>query len=79
MTTQSIAVPVPSHALGRTLRWLLVAVAVLAVAVAAFMVGRMTVGSTPAPATQPAVISHVPASADPGICQQIGHFRSAAC
>lgn len=79
MTTPSISAPLPGHTMGRALQFLLATVAVLALVTVAFVVGRVTVGSSPAPATSPAVSSQVPASTDSGICQQVGHYRSAAC
>ena len=78
MTVTSVSAPGPVQATGRTLRMLLVTATILILLVAAFVVGRVTVGSSSAPGTTPAVKTQVQSS-DTGICQQVGHYRSAGC
>jgi hypothetical protein len=78
MTISSTTLPLV-HTMGRSLRILLVTAAILVLATVAFILGRVTVNSSSTPAKVPAVVAHVPASNEPGICQQVGHFRSAGC
>jgi hypothetical protein len=77
MTTPSITHPMPVHqAMGRSLRILLAAVALVILVTVAFVVGRVTVSSNPAPAQAPAVHAQAPlASVDNGRMCQIGHYR----
>ena len=75
MTTTSITTSMPPHqTMGRTLRALFVAMAVVVLLTVAFVVGRVTAGSGSAPAVTPAVSTHLPASNDAGVCQQVGHL-----
>ncbi len=74
MTTHSITAPLPVQAMGRALRLLLATVAILVLITTAFVVGRVTVGSSPAQAKHPAVNTEVLASSSTGICEQVGHF-----
>ncbi len=79
MTISSPTVPTFVQTTGRSLRILLVTAAILVLVSVAFVIGRVTVGSGPAPTTPPAAKTFVPVSNDNGICQQVGHFRSAGC
>src|SRR5580698_4136160 len=78
MTTTSVSAPGPVQATGRTLRMLLVTATILILLAAAFIVGHGTLSSSSAPSRAPAVRTQVLGS-DSGICQQVGHFRSAGC
>jgi hypothetical protein len=78
MTISSTTDPTLVQTTGRALRILLVTAAIL-VASVAFVIGRVTVSSSQAPVTTPATSKLVPASNDNGICQQLGHLRSAGC
>jgi hypothetical protein len=78
MTVHSSTVPTLVQTTGRALRILLVTAAIL-VASVAFVIGRVTVSSSPVPVTTPATSKLVPASNDNGICQQVGRLRSAGC
>jgi hypothetical protein len=68
MTTPSISTPIPVHqAMGRALRILLAALALVLLVSVAFVVGRVTVSSNTTPAQAPAMHSQAPASsADTG-------------
>jgi hypothetical protein len=79
MTVPSSTVPALLQATGRALRNLLVTVAILVLLSMAFVIGRVTVSSSPASVTTPATSKVVPASNDNGICQQVGRLRSAGC
>ena len=79
MTIPSSTVPAFVQTTGRTLRILLVTAAVLVLLSVAFVIGRVTVSSSPVPVTTPATGKLVPASYDNGICQQVGRLRSAGC
>jgi hypothetical protein len=78
MTTTSLSAPPRVQAIGRTLRMLLAAAAIVILLGVAFVVGRVTVSSSSAPGTAPAASTQLPGS-NSGICQQVGHFRSAGC
>jgi hypothetical protein len=78
MTTTSLSAPAHIQAIGRTLRMLLAAAALLILLGAAFVVGHVTVSSSSAPGKAPAVSAQVPGS-NSGICQQVGHLRSMGC
>jgi hypothetical protein len=78
MTTTSLSAPARIQAIGRNLRMLLAAAAILILLGAAFVVGRVTVSSSSAPGTAPAASVQVSGSSS-GICPQVGHFRSAGC
>ena len=78
MTTTSLSPPARVQAIGRTLRMLLAAAAILILLGAAFVVGRVTVSSGSAPGKAPAASTQVLGS-NSGICQQVGHFRSTGC
>jgi len=78
MTTTSLSAPARVQAIGRTLQMLLAAAAILILLGAAFVVGRVTVSSSSAPGKAPTVSTQAPGS-NSGICQQVGHFRSAGC
>jgi hypothetical protein len=76
MTTASISTSMPLHqTMGRTLRILFVTIAVVVLLTVAFVVGRVTAGSSSAPAITPAVSTHLLASNDTGVCGQVGHLR----
>jgi hypothetical protein len=77
MTTPSITHPIPVHqAMGRALRILLAALALVILITVAFVVGRMTVSTNTTPAQAPAVHTQAPPSSlDTGRVCQIGHFR----
>ena len=77
MTTPSITYPIPVRkAMGRALRILLVALALLVLVTVAFVVGRVTVSSNTTPAQAPAVHAQVPvSSADTGSVCQVGHLQ----
>ena len=77
MTTPSITHPLPLHqAMGRGLRILLGALALVILITVAFVVGRVTVSSNTTPAQAPAVHAQVPASsADTGAVCQVGHLQ----
>ena len=79
MTTQSISPPIPSQAFRRTVRLLLATAAVLVLATAAFVLGRVTVNSGSTASNVPAPSTQSPVSSDLGVCQHYGHFYSAAC
>jgi hypothetical protein len=79
MTVPSSTVPAFVQTTGRALRILLVTAAILVLFSVAFVIGRVTVSSSPVPATTPATSKIVPASASNGICQQVGRLRSAGC
>ena len=81
MTMTSISAPGPVQAMGRTLRMLLATATILILLAAAFVVGHVTVSSSSAPGTAPAVRTQVQGSNSgiSGICQQVGHYRSAGC
>jgi hypothetical protein len=79
MTGPAITAPITLGAMGRTLRVLLVAAAILALATAAFFVGRVSVGSSPVLTKVPAVSTQLPVSDNTGVCQQVGHFLSGGC
>jgi hypothetical protein len=81
MTMTSISAPGPVQAMGRTLRMLLATATILILLAAAFVVGHVTVSSSSAPGTAPAVRTQVQSSNSgiSGICQQVGHYRSAGC
>jgi hypothetical protein len=79
MTVPSSTVPALVQTTGRALRILLVTAAILVLFSVAFVIGRVTVNSSPAPVTTPATSKLVPASYDNGICQQAGRLRSAGC
>ena len=78
MTTTSLSAPARVQAIGRNLRMLLAAAAILILLGAAFVVGRVTVSSSSGLGTAPSASTQVPGS-NSGICQQVGHFRSAGC
>lgn len=64
MITPSITHPNPVHqAMGRALRMLLAALALVLLVTVALVVGRLTVSSNTTPARAPAVHSQAPASA----------------
>jgi hypothetical protein len=77
MTTPSIPHPIPLHqTMGRTLRGLLAALALVLLITVAFVVGRVTVSSNTTPAQAPAVHTQAPASSvDTGRMCQVGHLR----
>ena len=77
MTTPSIPHPIPLHqTMGRALRGLLAALALVVLITVAFVVGRVTVSSSTPPAHAPAVHTQAPASsADTGRMCQVGHLR----
>jgi len=79
MTISSTTVPTSVQMAGRALRIVLATAAILILASVAFVIGRVTVSSTPAPATAPLSSTLMPASNAGGSCQQVGHFRSAGC
>jgi hypothetical protein len=79
MTVPSSMIPALVQTTGRALRTLLVTAAILVLLSVAFVIGRVTVSSSPAPVTTPATSKLVPASNDNGICQQVGRLRSAGC
>ena len=79
MTVSSTTGPALVQTTGRALRILVVTAAILVLLSVAFVIGRVTVSSSPAPVTTPAVSRVVPASNDNGICQQVGRLRSAGC
>ena len=77
MTTPSITHPIPVHqAMGRHLRTLLAAMALVILVSVAFVVGRVTVSSNATPAQTPAVHTQAPPpSPDTGRMCQVGHYR----
>ena len=77
MTAPSITHPIPvRQAMGRSLRMLLAALALVLLVTLAFMVGRLTVSSNTTPAPAPAVHTQAPSSAtDTGRLCQVGHLR----
>ena len=79
MTVPSSTVPALVQMTGRAMRVLLVTAAILVLFSVAFVIGRVTVTSGPAPVSTPATSKLVPASNDNGLCQQVGHLRSAGC
>ena len=78
MTTTALSAPGPVQAMGRTLRMLLATATVLILLAAAFVLGHVTVRSSSAPGIAPGLTTQVQGS-NTGICQQVGHFRSAGC
>ena len=78
MTVHSSTVPALVQT-GRALRILLVTAAMLVLVSVAFVIGRVTVSSSPAPVTTPATSKLVPASNDSGICQHVGRIQSGGC
>jgi hypothetical protein len=72
-------VPNPVLATGRALRILLIAGAILALATVAFVLGRVSVGSSSIPARAPSVITQLSTANDTSTCQQIAHYRLMAC
>jgi hypothetical protein len=78
MTGSAITAPITLGAMGRTLRVLLVAAAIL-LATATFFLGRVSVGSSPVLTKVPAVSTLLPALNNTAICQQVGHLRSGGC
>ena len=70
MTTPSMTHPIPVHqAMGRALRMLLAALALVLLVTVAFMVGRVTVSSNTTPAQAPAVHTQAPPpSLTPAAC-----------
>ena len=76
MTTPSMTHPIPVHqAMGRALRILLAALALVILVTVAFVVGRVTVSSNATPAQLPAVHTQAPpAPVNTGPCW-IGHYR----
>jgi hypothetical protein len=79
MTVPSSTVPALIETTGRALRILLVTAVIVVLVSVAFVIGRVTVSSSPAPVTTPATSKVVPASNGNGICQQVGRLRSAGC
>jgi hypothetical protein len=81
MTSPSVTAPGQVLATGRALRILLVTVAILVLATAAFVLGRVSSGSSTGSASPkvPAVSTHLPASNDSGTCQQIRHYLVTEC
>jgi hypothetical protein len=80
MTTSPVLIaPSPVLAMGRALRIVLITVTIVALATVAFVLGRVSVGSSSAPTTAPSVSTQLPTVTDAGTCQQIAHFRSVAC
>ena len=77
MTTPSMTHSIPvRQAMKRSLRTFLTALALVVLVTVAFVVGRVTVGSSTAPAHAPAVHTQAPASsADTGRVCQVGHLR----
>jgi hypothetical protein len=77
MTTPSMTRSIPLHqTMGRSLRTLLTALALVVLVTVAFVVGRVTVGSSTPPAHAAAVHTQAPASsADTGRVCQVGHLR----
>ena len=78
MTVPSSTVPTLVQTTGRALRILFVTAAILVLVSVAFIIGRVTVSSNPAPVTTPAT-RLVPASNDNGICQHFGRIQSGGC
>jgi len=77
MTTPSMTHSIPvRQAMGRSLRTLLTALALVVLFTVAFVVGRVTVSSSTPTAHAPAVHTQAPASsADTGRVCQVGHLR----
>jgi hypothetical protein len=57
----------------------LVTASILALFTVAFLLGRVSVGSSAAPSAVPAVSTQLPASVDMGMCQHFERYISAAC
>jgi hypothetical protein len=81
MTSPSVTAPGPVLATGRALRILLVAAAILVLATAAFVLGRISSGSSSGSVSPkvPAVSTQQPVSNDSGTCQQIRHHLVTEC
>ena len=80
MTSSPVFIaPSPVLAMGRALRIFLFSAAILALATAAFVLGRVSVGSGSVPTTAPAVSTQLRTANDMGACQQVVHYGSAAC
>jgi hypothetical protein len=79
MTISSTTAPTPVQTTGQGLRILLVTAAILVLISVAFVIGRVTVSSSRAPAKAPAASTMMPVSNDGGSCQQVGHLQSAGC
>ncbi len=79
VTTSAMTGPRPVQGIGRGLRILLVTVSIAALLSLAFVLGRVSVGSTSVPTRPPAVSTHVPASGETETCQQVGHYMSGGC
>jgi hypothetical protein len=79
MTSPLITAPGSVLATGRALRIFLVTVAILVLAMAAFVLGRVSSGSGSVSPKAPAVSTRLPAPNDLGMCEQVGHLRSAGC
>jgi hypothetical protein len=76
MTIPSTTVPAVFQTTGRALRTLLVTAAILVLVGASFVIGRVTVTSSPGSATSPASNIAPPAHDS---CHEFGHFRSGGC
>jgi hypothetical protein len=80
MTSSPVFIaPSPVPAMGRALRIFLLTGTILALATVAFVLGRVSVGSSSAPTTAPAVSTQLPTATDEGTCQQFVHYGSVAC
>ncbi len=78
-STPVFIAPSPVLAMGRALRIFLLSATILALATAAFVLGRVSVGSGSAPTTAPAVSTQLPTATAAGTCQQIVPYPSLAC
>jgi hypothetical protein len=80
MTSSPVFIaPNPVLATGRALRILLITGAILALATVAFVLGRVSVGSSSIPARAPSVSTQPSTANDTSACQQIAHYRLVAC
>lgn len=93
MTSSPVYIaPSPVLVMGRALRIFLLTVAILALAAAAFVIGRVSVGSGSVPTRAPVVSTHVPTPTRAGMvstqlptendadtCHQVVHNGSVAC
>jgi hypothetical protein len=80
MTSSPVFIaPSPVLAMGRALRIFLLTATILALATVAFVLGRVSVGSSSAPTSAPAVSTQLPTSNDTSTCQQIVHDGFVAC
>lgn len=79
--TTSPAFITPSSVLGmgRALRIFLLTATILALATVAFVLGRVSVGSSSIPTTAPVVSTQLPTATDTGTCQQNVRYGSVAC